>query len=372
MRRHLLFLICAALLSETIAAPPPVAHRIEVTQPGLPPAEPLFRTLFSLQDEAGRLAEYYLDVPSVICGDSVCEIITVRLSWDPLGKYIRYTLPEGGALTKKGHVQFTPEDSAKLQTILADPNSPLSSVDPSAIVSPADVAPGEDEVDGVSGATALTDKSVIVSGAVYTCYTLWHWVNGTIQQTIRGLSAAGMGREQLLEYLGSGNDRQEIFAIEQLAARRIHDAPIAEAVFGLLRTGSRDLIAPGLAYFESIGAAAYYDAVEKLFDPGKSSSNVLLLSALTSTGLEAPAGFYERLSRRLAALETYQEVHILLGLLTYHGEPSAEVIAHTVPLLENRSFLIGRKAYYFLKNQPLTPEQAGKLEDFRSANAARL
>ena len=34
-------------------------------------------------------------------------------------------------------------------------------------------------MDGTTGATTVIDKNAVVSGAVFTCYTLWHIVNDT-------------------------------------------------------------------------------------------------------------------------------------------------------------------------------------------------
>jgi hypothetical protein len=126
---------------------------------------------------------YFMDVGLVVCGDNQCEIVTVRLHFDPLGNYERYELPAGGKLTKRGHKPFSAGDHKQLHEILSDPYSQLKPIKWDQITIPKSSA-GTDNIDGISGATALTKRGIVVVGAAYTCYTLWHWSHGEVVNVI--------------------------------------------------------------------------------------------------------------------------------------------------------------------------------------------
>ncbi len=85
------------------------------------------------------------------------------------------------ALTKKGHAVFTDDDYAKLQAILSDKNSLLEQLEPDHVVSPDRTAL---DVDDVTAATPVSLGNAVVSGSVYTCYTLWHWANGEVVEQL--------------------------------------------------------------------------------------------------------------------------------------------------------------------------------------------
>ena len=339
--------------------------------PSMTNSEVMELTLNQVSDPSGDLLEYYADVDSVICGDSQCEVITVRLFWDPLGRFLRYTLPNGGNLTKRGHKQFTPEDHKKLATILRTENSLLKDVAAKDVVSPIKAQKG-DELDGTTGATLLSDKSAYIPGAIYTCYTLWHWANNDICKEMRDITETEMPDRQLISFLNSGETRRVLFAIRLLKERGIADEATRNAVLRNTETGNTEVAGAGLEYFASLGAEVYYPALEKLFAEGASRKQVLYLMSLLSTDLPAPDGFYDALSNRLPTLGSYYEVHLLLNLMAAENPDSPTVVSNVVALLDNPSFLIGRRAYNFLKDLPLPEKETQKLAAFCSRNANRL
>lgn len=342
-----------------------------IFHPGTKSGEPILLNLFQTLEKSGSISEYHVDVDSVICGDGQCEIITVRLVWDPLGAFLRYEFPEGGNLTKRGHENFTAEDHKKLLGILQDPESLLSDVAASDVVHPGVAQTGE-EIDGTSGATLLSDKSAIVSGAVYTCYTLWHWVNSDLQLEIQSITTETIHNDQLLIYLRDSNPKRAKFAIEQLSKKGIQDEATRTAIHELTLNGSIELASAGIGYFQSLGAAGYYKAISKLFEQGSSKKQVLYLSSMASTDLPAPDGFYDVLSSILPMLGSYYEVHLLLNLMTEYNYDSPIVVSNALPLLTNKSFLIGRRSYNFLKDRELEEPQQTQVEAFKIKYSDRL
>ncbi|MDF7825315.1 hypothetical protein P4B35_14920 [Pontiellaceae bacterium B12227] len=362
---------CIAPQQTEPAERPATGFEALVFHPGATSAEPIPVAIFQTLEPSGSIREYYIDTDSVICGDGQCEIITVRLVWDPLGEFLRYEFPMGGNLTKRGHEQFTQEDHKKMLSILQDPASLLRDVAAKDVVHPG-VAQTGDEIDGTSGATLLSDKSAIVSGAVYTCYTLWHWAQSDIQSEIRSITGETIINGQLLTYLNDPDEVKNSFAIQQLSERGIRDDATRDAVYQLALNGSTEVAAQAISYFQSLGAEDYYQAVGELFAQASSKKQVLYLSSLISTELKAPDGFYDELSSMLPNLGSYYEVHLLLNLMSAHNQDSEIVITHVLTLLNNPSFLIGRRAYNFLKELPLTDSQAAQVEGFRTTYADRL
>lgn len=366
-------MLACLLVTGTLAA---VAEPFDalVLHPGFKVQEPITQPVFQTLEENGFIKEYHTDVDSVICGDGQCEIITVRLVWDVNGGFVRYEFPKGGNLTKKGHEQFTQRDHAKLLTILQNESSTLADVSAKDVVSPADAQMNEnlEEVDGTSSATLLSDKSSFVAGAVYTCYTLWHWVHGDMQDEIQNITTDTIGEKQLLTMLKNEESSVVAFAVEQLAKKNITDPSVQKEIQRLALDGSTELASAAIGYFQSQGAEAYYAAMADLFPKGNSKKQVLYLSSLASTDLDAPEGFYDGLSDQLPKLGSYYEVHLMLNLMAQHDIHSSQVVSNTVPLLDHKSFLIGRRAYNFLKDHELQETDLAAVEAFRSKHADRL
>lgn len=89
-----------------------ISRRINLDGPGNSGAMPC--DVVQVLDSNGDPSEYFMDVDSVVCSDAQCEIVTVRIHFDPLGNYERYELPSGGNLTKWGHKPFSLADHRNL------------------------------------------------------------------------------------------------------------------------------------------------------------------------------------------------------------------------------------------------------------------
>ena len=123
------------------------------------------------KEKEGAADQFYMDVKTVVCGDSQCRIDTVRIFWDELGMYDRLVLPKGIQLEKAEGEHFDQADYKKLDAILADKNCSLKEVYKEEVVG----TEATEGVDGISGATIILNNKDYVKGAVWTCYTLWHW-----------------------------------------------------------------------------------------------------------------------------------------------------------------------------------------------------
>lgn len=368
-------MVCAFFLVQTEGAEG-VAKRTESHTVQLPQSEGeavVTCSVVSVLDSAGYPVEYYMDVPSVSCGSQVCAIVTVRLFWDVLGGYIRYELSDADQLTKADHAPFTRADHAKLQSILSDVDSPLKSIRETKVVAH---DRGPEEVDGMTGATALTHKNAVVSGAAYTCFTLWHWANGPIQQIIKQMTAHDSSNDILVHYLNSNIEKQMLFAIEELGRRKVCDRDTLDVVVSRATCGSNMMLRAMLEYLKGSStkdqADLYYRVVGELFPKAEKRQRVVFLDSLLKAKQEPPSGYYDQVAEWLPLLDSYYEVNLALNLIESRGSCSAVVVDHAISLLEKGSFFAARRAYYYLVDQEMTDLQVQALNIFKLQNSDRL
>lgn len=350
-----------------------VVHSLDIAHPTIPKSNQVPSLLTQVQDDQGNPLKYHMDTDSVICGDGQCEIIKVRLWWDVLGDYERYELPLGGNLTKMGHVPFSPQDHEKLQMILSDSASELAQFPVEQVFIPTNEA---EEVDAVTKATPLFYQNTVVSGAVYTCYTLWYWANGDVTKKIRRLTEKSCTSEQLLRYVNGGAEKLRVFGMEQLAKRGVYDQKAVDAVIACAGQGEALLAEAASDYFESSlakrGGAIYYSAMERLFAQADTGKRILYLRSLTEVKTKAPTEFYDRMAAWLPQLESYFEVHLLLTLLEKRALDLDETVKQSLVVLDNKNFLIARRAFWFLDKQSLTAMQKERVDAFRAKFGDRL
>lgn len=348
-------------------------YSVAIKHPSVNGGKPIPCSLVQVMGTGGCPQEYYMDVDSVYCADKVCEIITVRIYWDALGGYLRYELPEGGRLTKKAHTPFTPADYEKLQVILSDTGSPLKTFDPASVSAPGAVI---GDVDAVTKPTPLFYQTSVVRGAIYTCYTLWHWANGGAVKEIRRLTSESCGYDQLMQYLNDGTAKYSTFAMEQFAERRVYDAKTVNTVVRRAIDGRAAVAQGAIQYLESSlkngNSDIYYDAIGRLFAGGSREKRTLCLRSLAEVKQSGSSAFYDRLASLLPELESYFEVHLLLNLLEARNPGSAETLTQAGRVLQNDNFLIARRAYWFLEKQTLSEDLAKAVESFRVKYKDRL
>lgn len=323
-------------------------------------------------DSNGEPCAYFMDVESVICTEKKCQVVPVRLHFDAVGTYERYELPPGRNLTKLGHQPFSPEDHDKLQQILTDPYSPLKSVAWGEISLPKESASGRGEFDAMSGATALSKRSMVVSGAAYTCFTLWRWSHGDAAKVIREMTIRASDQRDLLRLLGSGKDPCVLFAVDQLIARKLFDAGTVDAVTSVLRRGSLRQADAALSFLAKAASEAGVEAFFRCWEDdalaAQSDKRVRFLESLREGNRKLPAGWLNRLSVWLVRADSYYEVHLLLTLLEREKEQPEQAIRGAFALLENQNALVVRRGYRYLKAQSLTGELQARLEAFERVN----
>ncbi|HLU88270.1 MAG TPA: hypothetical protein VKZ51_00450, partial [Cyclobacteriaceae bacterium] len=152
-----------------------------------------------LSDQSGNPVMYTSHLISAVCSDGICKPIDIHLYWDLLGKFYRYQTSDEEELTKFDHEPFTEEDHARLHEILSDENSILQDYEVEDLID-TDRKLHSDEIDGVTGATNITFRDASVEGAMYTVYTLWHFINGDVRNKIFAHTKSLLS-ESLIRYM---------------------------------------------------------------------------------------------------------------------------------------------------------------------------
>ncbi len=152
-----------------------------------------------------------------VCIDGKCRMLNIELFWNITGRYLGFKLPEGEFLSKTEHVKFNSNEYDMLNHLLANPLSELANY------SLKELVPEEDttkyKVDAVSSATIAAVLDYIVPGAVYTTYTLWHYVYGPTKQEIEKITSERLSTEIALELLNSQNKDDQIWTLNHISGK---------------------------------------------------------------------------------------------------------------------------------------------------------
>ena len=334
-------------------------YEVTINHPG--EKEPVNIIVNQVINKDGLPIQYYMDVPSVICLEQVCKIIPVTLYWNNLGEFQKYELEVGSTLEKYKADLFEPQDYKKLQHILSDKNSPFKEVYYDEILT----VPTEDDVDAVSGATALQlDEEDTVPGAALGCYTLWHWANGNIVEEIQQITGKSLSKKQLQQFLSSDETTSFLVGLKGISLQKNYEASFVDI---LLKRVLKDdsVIKQSIVYLENANKEVYINSLKRLFFNGKKAQRLGVVTSLKSYKSNINSNYFDELSTQLSTLKSYQEINAFLNLLQ-NKDISSKVISDSVSklMLNNSNFIIARRAYWFLKKQELTQAQQEELNQF--------
>lgn len=144
-----------------------------------------------------------------VCEGKKCYAIEIDFYWDLLGRYHHFDTVPGKGLTKLDHIPFEKSDYARLDTLLRDRYSLLSSYTLEELVKDT----RSSSIDGFTGATIEEVKENIVEGAVYSCYTLWHIVNGAVSDSLKKVSRKMFSQELVQKLVALGDQEINYFLI---------------------------------------------------------------------------------------------------------------------------------------------------------------
>lgn len=152
-----------------------------------------------------------------VCTDGKCRMLYIELFWNITGRYLGFKLPEGEFLSKTEHVKFNSNEYDKLNHLLANPLSALANYSLKELVPEKDTT--KIKVDAVSSATLAAVLDYIVPGAVYTTYTLWHFVYGPTKREIEKITSERLSSEIVLELLNSQNIDDKVWTLNHISEK---------------------------------------------------------------------------------------------------------------------------------------------------------
>jgi hypothetical protein len=164
-----------------------------------------------LTDKEGLPTGYQAYVKTPVCESDNCYIVQINFTWDLIGRFQKFDTIPGEGLTKLDHIPFTEEDYQKLERLLKDANSPLANYSKEELVSDT----RSSEIDGFTGATVLEIKESVISGGVYSCYTLWHLAHGSVVDSLKTQTYAALDSALVEKIVQLQDQKVNYFLIER-------------------------------------------------------------------------------------------------------------------------------------------------------------
>nr|WP_320119177.1 hypothetical protein [uncultured Marinifilum sp.] len=314
--------------------------------------------------------EFYMDVPSVYCWDNVCKIDTLRFYWSRIGLFQRLEIKPNSQLEKANHEFFTKSDYLKLDEILRNKNSIFKSLNADEILTSTQE---NRDVDAFSGATRIEiDQNETVKGATLTCYTLWHWANGSICKKIQKISGEHISRKDLIKYLKDEDNRYRIFAISQFIIRKDYSSSVIKSILQLQSIESNDLLKLRMNYFENAPKSVYQSVILKTLERNNSIQNVLSLKSLLKNKNKISPNLFKDLCLYTPEFKSYHEIDLLLTLIENMDNKMKIDLAPIFVLLKKSNIIISRRAYWFLKGKNINKSQQEMIKAFEEAKSEYL
>lgn len=157
---------------------------------------------------------YYSTIMTPVCEDTLCQLVQLNIFWDLAGNFTKFDTLPGAPLTKYDHKLFSPEDYTKLHSTLMNKNSILEIKNKNELID-SNLTRYSEKLDGVTGATAKEIKSSVVDGAIYSTYTLWHIVNGSITKKLREHTNIVYNPKIQKHLLGSSDSKTLLFVLKK-------------------------------------------------------------------------------------------------------------------------------------------------------------
>jgi hypothetical protein len=175
--------------------------------------------------------QYKAEINMPVCDDTLCANVVIKLFWDLAGNYAGFDTIPGKSLTKFDHLKFETADYQKLDKILKNRNSMLRILNKEELVDKS-VKVKSNVVDAVTGATPKTIKNSVVEGAVYSSFTLWHFVNGTIKNQMTQFTQNIYSESIARQLLQSANYETQLFALKKMSEKdfEIHSDLLFEVI----------------------------------------------------------------------------------------------------------------------------------------------
>jgi len=282
-----------------------------------------------------------------VCIDGKCRMLYIELFWNITGSYLGFKLPEGEFLSKTEHVKFNSNEYDMLNHLLANPLSALANYSLKELVPEKDTT--TIKVDAVSSATIAAVLDYIVPGAVYTTYTLWHFVYGPTKREIEKITSERLSTEIVLELLNSQNKYDQIWTLNHISEKveisislqsklmeiiSGNDVYLAEQSLNALKPKNltSEIQMELVNIFNNVGFLQKRLIIQKIGDSSKLDNYVV-----------------KKFSSELNSLNGVL-VKTALEMFTIHKIEDEKVTDNVAALLKNENRYIANQAFKYLEN----------------------
>jgi len=310
-------------------------------------------------DNDGLPDFYRCHVNTPVCSDGLCRTLILDVSWDLLGNFTRFDIPEYPPLTKWDHLEFSKEDYIKLAEILRDKNSVLGTVkDVNTLFDPSTKKISE-TVDAVTGATSETIKNAVVPGAVYSSYTLWQVVNGEIPSRIEQYTLSYRGQDLINKFLLSENYHYHYEALDFLVSNG-YEGHLPELV-RMLNNCDPFVIRMAVRWFplDWLDEEQFQLAVTSLIEQFDYRAQEIWLDRMMDVEVEGAT--LEFLTGKPEQFSQYQLQQLLKLCDKNRSRLSHISVAHLEPLLQHVSPTIARGTYQIFEKLAVENKNARKI-----------
>lgn len=286
--------------------------------PALPDRQPVqdqaYIRLKNLYDAEGLPRGYEAYIKTPICETENCYTVEINFTWDLIGRFLKFDTLPGKGLTKLDHIPFTEVDYQQLDRLLKTSDSPLANYRKEDLIRDT----RSSAIDGFTGATALEIKESVISGGVYSCYTLWHIAHGGLVDSIQARTYQQLDTALVEKMVGIQDQEMNYFLIRHFSGKDYHK-----------------YLSPLLSTFEN--ARGYYAkrAIERMpatvfstpfaqdffaryFDQLNYFAQVALLKKLSSDGLST--AMVQCLERQVDSRNSYKD-QLVRALLSPDKDP---------------------------------------------------
>jgi hypothetical protein len=307
------------------------------------------------------------NIHTAVCIDSLCRLVDIRLFWEITGKFIGYSLPSGGELTKREHTPFSETDYNKLIEILSDSASQLGFYTLNEIHP---VKQSVNKVDGTTGATTPDLTSWIVPQAAYTSFTIWHLTYGATRDSVMAYSRKHLLSTQILSNLLQTSDPyNQKKALEWISESKLSDNQFIEYALAILHNANYQSSRQALKFLKctTIDKERLQKEVIGLLESDDFRIKNLAIEYIReSEKLTSPVAL--NLMTHLTS-DNYYLVNVILTLLEKRYNPDSEDQLKLSLLLYSKNGNVSDRVYYFLLNLPnQSSDIAKQLNRYRRKN----
>lgn len=305
-------------------------------------------TLFQNRSKEGYPVSYYRRLKASVCFDEKCRLLDVVIYWNITGRYLGFELPVKEFLSKSDHEPFTNEEYHRLNTLLADGQSPLGNLSYEELVPmPYFRVKG---IDAVTSATAKNVLDYIVKGAAYTTYKMWHFIYGPTKNRVEELTTKSLSPALLLKILESDDPSDKLWALNHINGFVKPDQALRNQLLDFIDNNNFSLSERAI---HAISAADLQSDSLQLsllakFNQADYSQKKLLIKKMN----EAPflnAEVKNNLADQLQKLNG-ELIGDVLGLYQKFGVKDIEICRRVSRLLHNENRFISQKALKFLED----------------------